>query len=126
MSAGRAPRPRFAAECRKIIGPALAPLGFVAQPASGEYARFDSPHCTVEVSWDAYDVMLTAKLDGVAIDLLLRAAGLRAESAALASDDPPLRDVASALVALLARPSIDDAVASTRATLEILSQGTDA
>ncbi len=102
---GRAPRPRFALECRKTVGAALAPLGFVAQPTQGNYARFDRGAQRVELSWDAYDVLLTVRVDGVFIERLLRAAGLRAEEKSMKADNPPLPDVARALVALLgARP----------------------
>jgi hypothetical protein len=104
MPEGRAPRPRFAAECRKTIGAALAPLGFKAKPTSGHYARFDRGSQRVELSWDAYDVVLTARVDGIFLEKLLRAAGRRAEAKTVAGDNPPLSIVANALVALLGMP----------------------
>jgi hypothetical protein len=104
MPAGRAPRPRFASECRRTIGAALRPLGFVAAPTAANYARFDRGSQRVELSWDPYDVLLTIKVDGVFLSRRLKAAGLKAEERAMREHDPPLADVARVLVALVGAP----------------------
>jgi hypothetical protein len=101
VAGGRAPRPRFASECRKTIGAALEPLGFVAAGTTGPSARFDRGSQRVELAWDAYDAVLTIRVDGVSLSRRLVAAGLKAEARAVRGNDPPLSDVARALVAIL-------------------------
>jgi HEAT repeat protein len=126
MPEGRAPWPRFAGECRKVIGAALSPLGFLAKPTSGNYARFDRGSQRVELSWDAYDVTLTTQVDGVSIGRLLHAAGLKAEASSMDRDNPPLPDVANSLLALLGRDKLGEVVAATAAEQKTLSEGSEA
>jgi hypothetical protein len=98
----------------------LEPLGFVGQTTKDGGARFDRAFQWVELAWDAYDVQLTAKLDGVPVPRLLHAAGLEA----LQSDDPPLGDVGRAILTLLATPNLDRLVATVGGTLSTLVVGT--
>src|SRR4051812_20047527 len=110
MENGRAPWPRFAVDCRRVMGPALRPLGFTAKPTPGNRARFEHPQHWVELAWDPYDVTLGVQVDGIALDFLLAAAGLPAAVAPEAGA-PLLRAVAKQVAQLLAVPELNGLVA---------------
>ena len=122
MGEGRAPWPRFAADCTRVLAPVLAELGYTAQLSGGSSARFEHPAHRVELSWDAYEVLLEVCIDGIAIERLLATAGHR-ERINSEPTTTALREVGEALVLLLAMPQLPSLVVEAGQRLSMLKRG---